>query len=303
MANDLDLILIADAQASGQGQSSNDGLTGLANALQDIRLVDFTANVTLTAAEFRSAMTFKPSAALAATRVLTIPAVKRADFIVHNTDTTYSITVTKGSTTIAVGPGQIGRLATDGTTNSLTGSVSDAGASSSVGKHTVSIPASAMLAATTSGPAIAQFETTTNDINFVVMDFDATADEHAHFNIAFPKSWNEGTITFQVWWTTSATDTDGVAWGLQAVALSDNDAADASWGTPIVVTDDAQSAANEILVTAESSAVTIAGTPAAGDIVFFRVFRDVSDANDDMSEDARLMAVKIFYTTDAATDA
>jgi phospholipase A1 len=40
-----------------------------------------------------------------------------------------------------------------------------------------------------------------------VLDFDASADEHAHFNVAFPKSWNEGTVTFQVWWTTTAPHT------------------------------------------------------------------------------------------------
>lgn len=305
MANDLDLPSIADAQASGQWQTSNDGDAALGNAMADFYTVDFSAGaVTLTAAQFRGAMTFIPSG-LTANRALTIPAVKRALFVVHNTDATYTITVTKGSSTKAVAPGEIAFLNTDGTTNSLGGSViaaSGGAVSPTVGKQTVSIPASAMIAATTSGPASAQFETATNDINFMVLDFDATADEHAHFNICMPKSWNEGTVTFQVWWTTTATDTDGVAWGLQAVALSDNEASDAAWGTAVVVTDDAQSAAGEILVTAESSAVTIAGTPAAGDIVFFRIFRDVSDANDDMTEDARLIAIKLFFTTDAATD-
>lgn len=170
------------------------------------------------------------------------------------------------------------------------------------GKHTIWIPASAMIAATTSGPASAQFESSTNDINFKVLDFDASADEHAHFNVAFPASWNEGTVTFQAFWMSSATDTDGVAWGLQGVAISDNESTDPSWGTPVVVTDDAQSNASELYVTSESSAVTIGGTPAAGDVCFFRVFRDVSDANDDMTEDARLIGVKLFYTVNASTD-
>jgi hypothetical protein len=171
------------------------------------------------------------------------------------------------------------------------------------GKHTIWVPASAMIAATTSGPASAQFESGTNDNNFKVLDFDATADEHAHFNIAFPASWDEGTVTFQVFWMSSATDTDGVAWGLQGAAVSDNEGTDVTWGTAIVVTDDAQSAASEVYVTAESSAVTIGGSPAAADICFMRIFRDVSDANDDMTEDARLIGVKIFYTINAANDA
>ena len=31
--------------------------------------------------------------------------------------------------------------------------------------------------------------------------------------------------------------------------------------------------------------------------MFFRIFRDVSDANDDMTEDARLIGIKLLYTT------
>jgi hypothetical protein len=171
-----------------------------------------------------------------------------------------------------------------------------------VGKQTIFIPASALIAATTSGPAAAQIEAAGGQ-NYSVLDFDATADEFAHFQIAFPKSWNEGTVTFQVFWSSTATDTDGVAWALEGAARSDNEAITGTWGTAVVVTDDAQSAADELYVTAESGAVTIGGTPAADDLCFFRLSRDVSDANDDMTEDARLIGIKLFYTTDAANDA
>lgn len=170
------------------------------------------------------------------------------------------------------------------------------------GKETLWIPASAMTPAITSGATFNQYEAATNKQNYRVLEFDASADEYAHFQIALPKSWNEGTVTFQVFWSSSATDTDGVAWGLEAYAVSDNEAIDQTWGTAVVVTDDAQSAAAEVYVSAESSAVTIGGTPAAGDLVFFRFFRDVSDANDDMTEDARLHGIKLFYTTDAGDD-
>ena len=43
-------------------------------------------------------------------------------------------------------------------------------------------------------------------------------------------------------------------------------------------------------------------SPAAGDLCFFRVFRDVSDANDTAAEDARLIGAKIFFTTDTGGD-
>ena len=56
------------------------------------------------------------------------------------------------------------------------------------------------------------------------------------------------------------------------------------------------------MITSESGAVTIAGSPADDYLTYFRIYRDVSDGGDDMAGDARLVGVKIFYTTDAAND-
>ena len=172
------------------------------------------------------------------------------------------------------------------------------------GKETIFVPAAAMTPTATNGCAsLTTAETTSGRPDMNVLDFEASADTHAQFQIAFPKSWNEGTVTFQVFWTTTATDTDGVAWGLQGVAVSDNDTIDVAYGTAVVVTDDALSAAEDLCVTAESGAITIAGSPADADMCFLRIFRDVSDGNDDMAEDARLLGIKLFFTTDAANDA
>jgi hypothetical protein len=171
------------------------------------------------------------------------------------------------------------------------------------GKHTIWIPAGAMRPRVSNGCAgVTDVETTAGRPDMTVLDFDNSADEFAQFSVAFPKSWNLGTITFQVWWTGLAATT-GVAWGLQGTSNADNTTLDAVFGTAVVVTDDAQSAIEEVLVTAESGAVTIANTPADDDICIFQVFRDVSDGNDDMAGDARLLGIKLFFTTDAEKDA
>jgi hypothetical protein len=173
-----------------------------------------------------------------------------------------------------------------------------------IGKQSIWIPAAAMYPTQTSGCAsITGVETTAGRPDMYVLDFDASSDENAQFSIAMPSYWNEGTITFQVYWTTTAADTDGVAWALSGVACSDNDTIDIAFGTEVVVTDDALGAAEDLCVTAESAAVTIAGTPAASDLAYFNIKRDVSDANDDMTEDARLIGVKIFYTVDDVHEA
>lgn len=171
-----------------------------------------------------------------------------------------------------------------------------------IGKQTIWVPASAMQAAATSGPAYGSTETTTNKINYITWNFDSSADEYAHFHAAMPKGWNEGTVSFIVHWTTTAVDTDGVAWGLQGASLSDNNTIDSAYGTAVVVTDSVQSAAGELLVTSESGPVTISGSPAEGDLCFFRLFRDVSDAADTMTEDAQLIGVQVLYTIDSLKD-
>ena len=56
-------------------------------------------------------------------------------------------------------------------------------------------------------------------------------------------------------------------------------------------------------MTADSGAVTIAGSPADDDLTFFQLYRDAADGSDTFTGDARLMGIKLFYTTDAANDA
>ena len=170
------------------------------------------------------------------------------------------------------------------------------------GKETIYIPASAMYPTTTNGcAALAQVETTAQQPEFKVLDFDKDSDEHAQFTVAFPKSWNASTITFRVFWIGIAS-TDGCAWALQGRSVADNAESVGAFGTAVVVQDDSQGDATETLVSAESGNVTIAG--AADDtLTYFQIFRDVSDGNDDMAGDARLLGVQLFFTTDAANDA
>jgi hypothetical protein len=171
------------------------------------------------------------------------------------------------------------------------------------GKQTIWVPANAMTP-TASNPCadIAAVETTSGRPDMYVLDFDKDSDEHAQFTVAFPKQWNLGTVTFQVFWSGTA-NTGGVSWGLQGVACGDNDTIDVAYGTGVVVDDAEQGAVEEVNVSAESGAVTIAGSPADDQLCYFRVYRDVSDSNDDSSGDARLHGIKVFYTTDAANDA
>lgn len=170
-----------------------------------------------------------------------------------------------------------------------------------VGKKAIPIPASAMVANTTNGPASSTNETTTNDVMYRTLDFDTTTQESAQFLIPMPSSWNEGTVTFQACWT-AASGSGGVAWDLAGLALSDDDALDQAFGTEQVVTD-TLIATGDVHWTAESSAITIGGSPAANDLVVFRVRRVPANGSDTLAADAKLIAIRLFITTNDSVDA
>ena len=169
------------------------------------------------------------------------------------------------------------------------------------GLETIYVPATAMYPNTTSGCAdIAQVELS-NGPELKCLDFDPSSDENAQFTVCFPKSWNEGTITFQAFWTVTGTDTGTVAWGLSGVSIADDASVNTAFGTNVVATAKAFSGtSNDMTVSAASSAVTVASA-AVDTQTYFQVMRDVSA--DSQAGDARLLGIKLFFTTDAKNDA
>ena len=170
------------------------------------------------------------------------------------------------------------------------------------GKQEIFIPAAAMTPRTTNGAAEGTGETTTNLNMRRTLDFDASTAEYAQFVWRMPKRWNEGTVTFRPCWSHGATTTNfGVVWALAGVAISNDDALDVAEGT-------AQSSADtggttdDFYEGPESSAITIAGTPAEGDFVVFEVSRLPANASDTMAVDARLHGIVLCITTNAPTD-
>jgi hypothetical protein len=171
-----------------------------------------------------------------------------------------------------------------------------------IGKHLMPFLARGIEPRTTNGPSEDLDEFGTNKHMRYGLGFDTAADEYAQWDIKMPKSWNESTITFAVdWWHGNTSTNFGVSWGLRAVALGNDDAWDTAFGANVVLSDTGGTN-NDIYTTAESSAVTIAGTPAAGDIVRFEIFRQTGNTGDTLAIDAHLHTVSIWITTDASTD-
>lgn len=191
-----------------------------------------------------------------------------------------------------------------GATTSLKGTTGTNGANATDGKHAIPIMAGAIQPSVVGGCAvIAAVASASAQPDIVSIDFDASSEEYAQFAIPMPKSWNEGTITARLRWSHPVTTVNfGTVWGVQAVAVSDGDAIAVAFGTAQTVTDTG-GATNKLYLTAETAAITVSGSPQAGDTVFFRVYRKAADAADTLAVDARLHGVDVFITTDAATDA
>jgi len=185
------------------------------------------------------------------------------------------------------------------------GTVTSDGSSMKVsGKETIWVPATTMYPTTTSGSgAIALTELTAGQPEINTLDFDASSEENAQFTVALPKSWNLGTVTYQVFWTGNSTNTGDCIWGLKGVAIANAGAIDTAFGTAVTVTDAHAGTANYLDVTSESSAITIAGSPAAGEECFFNLYRDADAGGDTFSADAKLIGIKLHFTTNAPNDA
>jgi len=170
------------------------------------------------------------------------------------------------------------------------------------GLETIYVSAAGMIARTTAGAAAGVVESATNKIMQKSLDFDPATIEYAQFQIRMPKSWNAGTVTASFVWTANSASANSVVWGLQAVALGDDETIDTAFGTGIEVTDANTTTAYQAHLSADTAAITIGSSPASRNFVVFQVYRNATSGSDTLAADAMLLGVNVFYTTNAADD-
>lgn len=166
------------------------------------------------------------------------------------------------------------------------------------GKQMLWIPARDWQPSATGGcAALATIASAAGQPDIQTLDFDTTTQESAQYVWSPPRDWNLGTVTFEAIWSHASTATNfGVAWQLQGLAVSDNEAIPQNFGTVQTVTDTGGTTDRHYR-SPESAAITIAGTPAQHDTVFLRLLRDPANGADTLAIDARLVGVRLFYTT------
>jgi hypothetical protein len=155
-----------------------------------------------------------------------------------------------------------------------------------------------MWPSTTDGAAAnTKVEYTTNDQDLYHLDFaDGATKLFAQATVQMPSDWDGGTVTAAFVWTKVGTSTNSVVWGCAGRSYGDNEAIDQAWGTEQTVTDAGQATTNVVHISAATGAITLAGTPAASELVQFRISRDPTNGSDTLAATARLIGVMITYT-------
>ena len=139
-------------------------------------------------------------------------------------------------------------------------------------------------------------ETTTNKINYHYAAFDTATSESAWFTWTPPANWNASTVRFKLYWTNASggSASETIDFDLGAVAFANDDDIDGTAITGSQNVTDALSAIGDLHITSFSSAITITGTPVAGEEVHFKLSRDI--ASDNLAGDADVIGVLLEYS-------
>lgn len=167
---------------------------------------------------------------------------------------------------------------------------------SPIGTQTIWAGAGAWVTRTTNGAEYVSLELATNDIMLVSFNFDTTTSEGVGLWWKPPPNWNAGTIRFRAIWT-AASGSGTAIFSLGGRSFADSDAIDQALGT-VQTSTDTLITANDIHISPYSSAITLAGTPVAGEPTYLEIRRDISDT---LGVDAKLIGIEIEYTIDGAT--
>ena len=185
-------------------------------------------------------------------------------------------------------------------------SITKAGGAAAViaqaGKQTIWVPAAAMWKNNAAaGPSATQFVAGATNIN--MLSYDPNTLEDAFCAVAMPKSWDGGQISVKFYWMHSTTTVNfTVIWQLFAEAYSDSDdVTGLSYGGTSA--GDTGGVANKMYISDESAPFIIGNSPSPEDIVHFVVRRDGGNTFDTLAVDSHLWGIKIFYTTNAPSDA
>lgn len=175
------------------------------------------------------------------------------------------------------------------------------------GRKTLWLPAGSFRAPATLGSKPGPVTTTAidsgaNDVTFPVLTFSASVSQYAQQAVVMPNSWDRQAITYRVIYMNSATGTGDVLWSLVAGSCGTEESVDVSGTAVSIVSSKPSVAALSQITTAESSSLTIAGSPQAGDLILFGIARLGAHGSDTFTQTTHLIGVVVYYTDATNTD-
>jgi hypothetical protein len=138
-------------------------------------------------------------------------------------------------------------------------------------------------------------ESATNRQNVYFVDFLQSVQSFAQATTAMPSNWDLGTVTATFYWAVNGTTAGNVIWQLQGRCYGNGNTIDQAFGTAQTVTSAATGTANQVIISSATAAITFAGSPAASQLVQFRVARNGN--SDTLAATARLLLVLVTYGT------
>lgn len=170
------------------------------------------------------------------------------------------------------------------------------------GRQSLWIPGTAFFSANTAGATLEQIQDATNFNNFRGFAFDKDVNEKAHTTIVLPKKWDKGDVTFQIYAVTAATTGDAKV-ALEARARGVGAVFSATY-TSVTVTISAQATAYNMLISAESTVLSIPETGGLSDNanIEFRLQRYATDPGDTLAGDLYVIGVELFYDVTKGND-
>jgi len=117
------------------------------------------------------------------------------------------------------------------------------------------------------------------------------------FSLTLPDAWNVGTVKLKLYVTCDSTNTattTNLVWGVKAGSLAPLESlTNAVFGTQVFVTNGLNTAGN-VMQLFTTPAITVGGSPALGDSIWFDVSRQGSNASDDWTNTpVRLLKVRV----------
>ena len=156
----------------------------------------------------------------------------------------------------------------------------------------IHLPVGQLYPTTVSGAATGLITTTTNKIDYKVLDFDQSAIEYAQGDFLLPLGWDS--FKCQFIWTCGTVGAGAVMWGARGIALADFGLLDTIYGSPQNVID-TKVTSSGVHMSSFTSSIT-PPIPAAYAPIKLQVYRNATNASDTFTADARLLGVTIIKT-------